>query len=63
MYFIDTNIFLELEFEDARWKERRDFLSWIEDGKISDSTSDFVVDGGILQIENKKVQQQGSHFR
>ncbi|MGI0083539.1 MAG: type II toxin-antitoxin system VapC family toxin [Nitrososphaerales archaeon] len=50
---MDTNIFLELAFEDTRWKECRDFLSRIEEGKISASTSDFALYGSILQIESK----------
>src|SRR5487761_18374 len=60
-YFVDTNIFLELAFEDARWKECRGFLSRIEEGKISASTSDFAVYGGILQIESKTRSSSKVH--
>jgi predicted nucleic acid-binding protein len=52
--FIDTNIFLELEFQDLRWKECRDLLKKVETGEIRASTSDFVIYGSILEIESKE---------
>jgi predicted nucleic acid-binding protein len=52
--FIDTNILLELEFQDERWLECRDLLKKIETGEIKASTSDFVVYGSILEIESKE---------
>ena len=53
LYFIDTNVFLELEFQDARWEECRGFLKKVETGEVSACSSDFVVYGAILEIEAK----------
>ena len=52
--FLDTNIFLELEFQDERWLECRDLLKKIESGEIKASTSDFIVYSSILEIESKE---------
>lgn len=53
MCFIDTNIFLELQFLDARWEECRDFLKKVERNEVSACTSDYVVYSAILEIEAK----------
>jgi len=53
LYFIDTNIFLELAFQDARWEECREFLKKVETREVSACSSDFVVYSAILEIEAK----------
>lgn len=53
MLFVDTNIFLEVEFRDAKWKECFDFLTKVAKGETNALTSDFVVYSSIIQIEVK----------
>lgn len=52
-YFIDTNVFLEVEFKDPRWQESKNFLYKIENGEIEAVISDFIVYSCILEIEAK----------
>jgi predicted nucleic acid-binding protein len=52
--FIDTNIFLELEFQDSRWQECKQLLEKVESGEIKAATSDFIVYSSILEIESKE---------
>lgn len=57
--FIDTNIFLELEFQDSRWQECKQLLEKVETGEIRASTLDFVVYSSILEIESKEPRDAG----
>ncbi len=59
-FFIDTNIFLELEFQDSRWEACRDFMEKVETGDISASTSDFVLYSAILEIESKSGKKESA---
>lgn len=52
-YFIDTNIFLEVEFKDSKWIECKDLLLKIENSEIEALTSDFIIYSGILEIQSK----------
>ncbi len=53
MLFIDTNIFLEVQFQDARWKECGELLRKVENEEIEALTTDFIVYSIILKIESK----------
>lgn len=53
MFFVDTNIFLEVEFKDTRWKESYDFLTKVAKGELEAITSDFAIFSIILEIETK----------
>lgn len=53
MFFIDTNIFLELEFQDIKWKDCDKFLRNVDKGKIEGIISNFILDSVILEIEAK----------
>ena len=56
-FFIDTNIFLELLFQDARWEECRGFLKKVETRELNASTSDFVVYSAVLEIAAKSKRK------
>lgn len=56
--FVDTNIFLELQFEDSRWRECLEFLKKVETGEIFAFTSDFVVYSSVLEISSKKPKKK-----
>jgi predicted nucleic acid-binding protein len=57
-FFIDTNIFLELEFQDSRWEDCRDFMKKVETGDLTAATSDFVLYSAILEIESKSGKKE-----
>ncbi len=53
MFFIDANIFLEVELGDNRSEECKKFLTKVLEKKINAYTSDFLLYTSILQIETK----------
>lgn len=53
MFFIDANIFLELELEDKKWKESDAFLRKLAKNEFSAIISDFHVYSIILVMEAK----------
>lgn len=53
MFFIDTNIFLEVQLQDPRWKECEEFLKKVENEEVEAVTTDFIVYSIILNIESK----------
>jgi len=53
VYFIDANIFLEVQLKDEKSEECKSFLRKIDDNKIDTLTSDFIVYTCLIQIQNK----------
>ncbi len=53
MFFLDANIFLEVELGDTRSEECKKLFSEIYKQGIRATTSDFIVYTCLLQIENK----------
>lgn len=53
MFFIDANIFLEIQLADKRKEECKNFLRMVNLGRLTALTSDFIVYSSILQIYNK----------
>ncbi len=50
MYLIDSNIFLELVFEQDRSIECKAFLQKVKSGEINSAISDFNIDSILLAI-------------
>jgi predicted nucleic acid-binding protein len=59
--FINTNIFLELEFQDSRRQECKQLLEKVESGEIRSAASDFVVYSSILEIESEEGSRDGAN--
>lgn len=53
MFYIDTNIFLELELKDEKWKECRDFFEKVSKNEVEALISSFHVYSVILRIETE----------
>lgn len=53
MFYIDTNIFLELELKDAKWKECRDFLEKVSRNEVEALISSFHIYSVVLRIETE----------
>ncbi len=53
LVFIDANIFLELMFDDKKADSCEEYLAKIKDRIIEAKTSDFVIYGCLLQIQQK----------
>ena len=53
MFFIDTNIFLEVELMNKRLEECKEFLRKIYRKEINALTSDFVVYSCLIQLQNR----------
>lgn len=53
VYFIDANIFLEIQLNDEKSGECKEFIRKIDANKIDAVTSDFIVYTCLIQIFNK----------
>ncbi|MBS3074814.1 type II toxin-antitoxin system VapC family toxin [Candidatus Pacearchaeota archaeon] len=53
MFFIDANIFLEIQLADKKKEECKNFLRKVNGGEFSAITSNFIVYSSLLQIYNK----------
>jgi predicted nucleic acid-binding protein len=53
LYFIDTNIFLELELKQKRSEECKEFLRRVLKGEIEAFTSDFNLDSVAIVMDAK----------
>lgn len=62
MFFIDANIFLEVELADERSDECKELFSKIYKNQTKVMTSDFVVYTCLLQIENKSSIDKMRNF-
>ncbi len=58
MYFIDTNIFLEVELKQQRSEESKKFLKKVLSGDIRAFTSDFNLDSVAIVMNMKKCKPQ-----
>lgn len=58
MYFIDTNIFLEVELKQKRVEESKEFLRKVLTGDIKAFTSDFNLDSVAIVMNAKKCRPQ-----
>jgi len=54
-FLIDANIFLELQLEQAKSAECKEFLSLVSDGKVEAATTDFILDSIAVVMEDKKA--------
>lgn len=54
--FIDANIFLEVQLEQNRSRECKDFLDKVDEGELQAFTSDFVIDSIVIIMESSNVQ-------
>jgi len=54
-YLIDANIFLELQLEQSKSAECKEFLSLVSNGKIEAATTDFILDSIAVVMEDKKA--------
>lgn len=55
MFFIDANIFLEVELNDEKSKECENLLEKVCNNQIDAATSDFVVYTCLIQLEKKSA--------
>jgi len=55
LYFIDANIFLELELGQANARDCKAFLTKVSNGQSEALTSDFVVDTVCIVMEREGV--------
>lgn len=58
LYFIDTNIFLEVELKQERSEESKEFLRKVLNGDIQAFTSDFNLDSVAIVMNTKKCKPQ-----
>lgn len=56
MYFIDTNIFLEVELKQERSEECKEFLRKVLNGEIQAFTSDFNLDSVAIIMDREKCK-------
>ena len=54
-FLIDANIFLELQLEQSRSAECKEFLSLVSSGKVEAATTDFILDSIAVVMEDKKA--------
>ena len=54
-FLIDANIFLELQLEQSRSAECKEFLSLVSNGKMEAATTDFILDSIAVVMEDKKA--------
>ena len=59
VYFVDANIFLEVQLKDEKSEECKKFLREIDKDKIDTITSDFVIYTCLIQIQNKLKSPEG----
>lgn len=50
---IDANIFLELELKQSKFAECKEFLKRVSQGDIQATTTDFILDGIALVMEDR----------
>lgn len=62
MFFIDANVFLEIELKDEKSKECAELLSCIHENNVPAATSDFIVYTCLLQIEHKGSVEKMRNF-
>lgn len=56
MYFIDTNIFLEIELKESRSEQCKEFLKRVLNGEIQAFTSDFNLDSVVVIMDAKRCR-------
>ncbi len=61
-YFIDSNIFLELELEDERKDECEQFLTKIVEGTEGGIISDFIVYSILIELTQKSTLTVAKNF-
>jgi len=62
LYFIDANIFLEIELEDEKKEECKKFFQRIIDGKEKSLTSDFILYSILLELIKKSTIKRAKEF-
>ncbi|MGH9856453.1 MAG: type II toxin-antitoxin system VapC family toxin [Acidobacteriota bacterium] len=61
-YFIDANIFLEVELQDKRKEECEKFLTRISEGVEGGIISDFIMYSILLQLTNRSTLAAARDF-
>lgn len=56
MYLIDTSVFLEIELNQEKKDDAREFLLKILQNKIKAITPDFNIDSTVIIMQNKKAK-------
>ncbi len=56
VYFIDTSIFLEIELNQERKEEAKEFLKKVWKNEIKALTTDFNIDSTVIMMQNKKAK-------
>lgn len=62
LYFVDANIFLEVELEDARKEECKRFLKTVILGEERALTSDFILYSVLLELVRKSTLKRAKDF-
>lgn|SRR3989338_666733 len=62
MFFIDANIFLEVELNDKRSEECQELFLNIFKKRMKSATSDFIVYTCLIQLENKASLKEMKNF-
>ncbi len=62
MYFVDANIFLEIELMDSGREECRRFFEKIEENKSTALTSDFILYSILIELIKKSTIKRARDF-